>query len=111
MKNSKFENYGCLPEDLLAPVIRRQEDPERDEKLREKARKLEETLKSFGFDAHVVNMVQGPAFSRFDLTFDGSAKVSKIKALEDDSDFCNALGVYSINKMSYMLVYTLFFLL
>ena len=96
MKSSKFENYGCFPEDLLAPVIKRQEDPERADKLREKARKLEETLKSFGFDAHVVNMVQGPAFSRFDLTFDGSAKVSRIKALEDDSDFCNALGVYSI---------------
>lgn len=55
-----------------------------DEELKEKARKLQETLESFGVRARVVNVSCGPAVTRFELQPEQGVKVSKITALSDD---------------------------
>ena len=48
------------------------------------ARKLEETLASFGLEAKVVNITTGPAITRFELAPGSGVKVSRIVSLADD---------------------------
>ena len=48
------------------------------------AKKLEETLNSFGVDAKVVNVCRGPAVTRYELQPSPGVKVSKIVNLADD---------------------------
>lgn len=50
----------------------------------ETARKLEETLASFGVDAKVINISRGPAVTRYELQPSPGVKVSKIVNLSDD---------------------------
>lgn len=47
-------------------------------------RKLEDTLKSFGVDARVVNYTAGATITRFELTPGPGVKVSRIVSLADD---------------------------
>lgn len=55
-----------------------------DEKLKRKAQQLERTLSSFNVDAHVVQVTQGPAVTRYEIQPGPGVKVSKIVALSDD---------------------------
>lgn len=48
------------------------------------ARKLEDTLKSFGVIAKVINISKGPAITRYELQPDTGVKVSRILNLSDD---------------------------
>ena len=48
------------------------------------AKTLEETLKSFGVDAKVINVSMGPAVTRYELQPSAGVKVSKIVGLTDD---------------------------
>ena len=48
------------------------------------AKKLEETLKSFGVEAKVINVSRGPAVTRYELQPSPGVKVSKIVNLSDD---------------------------
>lgn len=50
----------------------------------EVAKKLEETLKSFGVEAKVINISRGPAVTRYELQPNMGVKVSKIVNLSDD---------------------------
>lgn len=50
----------------------------------ENSKKLEQTLKSFGVDAHVVEVSKGPAVTRYELSPGAGVKVSKISGLADD---------------------------
>lgn len=50
----------------------------------EGAKKLEETLKSFGVDARVINISRGPAVTRYEIQPSPGVKVSKIVNLSDD---------------------------
>ncbi|MCX8130638.1 MAG: DNA translocase FtsK [Clostridia bacterium] len=50
----------------------------------EGARKLEDTLKSFGVEAKVINISRGPAVTRYELQPSPGVKVSKIVNLSDD---------------------------
>lgn len=50
----------------------------------ENARKLEETLTSFGISAQIINVAVGPAFTRFELQPSPGVKVSRIVNLTDD---------------------------
>jgi len=50
----------------------------------EGARKLEETLKSFGVEAKVINVRRGPAVTRYELQPSAGVKVSRIVNLADD---------------------------
>lgn len=47
-------------------------------------KKLEKTLESFGIQAKVVNITNGPVITRFELTPGSGVKVSKIVSLADD---------------------------
>ncbi len=48
------------------------------------AKKLEDTLKSFGVEARVINISRGPAVTRYELQPSPGVKVSKIVNLSDD---------------------------
>lgn len=48
------------------------------------AKKLEDTLKSFGVEAKVINVSRGPAVTRYELQPSPGVKVSKIVNLSDD---------------------------
>lgn len=48
------------------------------------AKKLEDTLKSFGVIAKVINISKGPAITRYELQPDTGVKVSRILNLSDD---------------------------
>lgn len=50
----------------------------------EGAKKLEDTLKSFGVDARVINISRGPAVTRYEIQPSPGVKVSKIVNLADD---------------------------
>ena len=50
----------------------------------ENSRKLEETLKSFGVEAKVVEVSKGPTVTRYELAPGVGVKVSKISSLADD---------------------------
>ena len=52
--------------------------------MRENARRLDETLKSFNIDAHIVNVTRGPAITRYELELDRGVKLSKVTGLADD---------------------------
>ena len=54
------------------------------EEMLSNARKLEETLKSFGVDARVIQISQGPTVTRYELSPSQGVKVSKIVNLADD---------------------------
>lgn len=55
-----------------------------DETLKANAKKLQDTLESFGVGAKVTNVSCGPSVTRFELQPDQGVKVSKITALADD---------------------------
>ncbi len=50
----------------------------------EGAKKLEDTLKSFGVEARVINISRGPAVTRYEIQPSPGVKVSKIVNLSDD---------------------------
>ena len=77
------KEYEFPTVDLLAIPEKNQEGMS-DEELKEKARKLQETLESFGVRAKVINVSCGPAVTRFELQPEQGVKVSKITALADD---------------------------
>ncbi|WP_274361402.1 FtsK/SpoIIIE family DNA translocase [Paenibacillus thermotolerans] len=55
-----------------------------DQQARENARKLEATLESFGVRAKVLQVVRGPAVTRYEIQPDIGVKVSRIVSLTDD---------------------------
>lgn len=77
------KEYEFPTVDLLAKPEKAQ-DGMSDDELKEKARKLQETLESFGVRAKVINVSCGPAVTRFELQPEQGVKVSKITALADD---------------------------
>ena len=55
-----------------------------DASARENARKLESTLESFGVKVKVLQVVRGPAVTRYEIQPDVGVKVSRIVSLTDD---------------------------
>ena len=86
IKANQFKNYKPVPLSVLAQDPNKNRNTtESDEKLREKASALQETLRTFGItDAKVSNITHGPAITRFEVTIGAGVKVSKVKSLEDD---------------------------
>ena len=80
----KLRNYKPAPTTLLAPDIKQRADADLERKLKAKAQKLEEALKSFGIVARVVNITHGPSITRFELTLETGTKVSRVTNLQDD---------------------------
>ncbi|HEY5584484.1 MAG TPA: DNA translocase FtsK 4TM domain-containing protein [Ruminiclostridium sp.] len=77
--------YNYPPLDLLDEST---DDPLNVKALRnsalEGAKKLEDTLKSFGVEARVINISRGPAVTRYEIQPSPGVKVSKIVNLSDD---------------------------
>lgn len=68
--------------DLLPPVRTRR--ARRQSKTVDQAHLLEDTLASFGIDARVVDVCQGPTVTRYEIQPPPGVKVSRIVALADD---------------------------
>ena len=64
------------------------------EEMRLNTTRLNDTLSSFGIDAHIVNVVRGPSVTRYELELDRGVKLSKITNLADD--IALALGVSGV---------------
>ena len=62
--------------------------------MRENSRRLAETLKSFGIEPHIVNVIRGPSVTRYELELDKGVKLSKITNLADD--IALALGAQGV---------------
>ena len=54
------------------------------EEMRENTDRLNNTLASFGIDAHIVNVTRGPSVTRYELELDRGVKLSKVTNLADD---------------------------
>ena len=54
------------------------------EEMRLNTSRLNDTLQSFGIDAHVINVVRGPSVTRYELELDRGVKLSKVTGLSDD---------------------------
>jgi len=74
--------YVFPPLDLLSPPSASALDGTTE--MRENAKRLDETLKSFNIDAHIVNVTRGPSITRYELELDRGVKLSKITGLADD---------------------------
>ncbi len=85
-QRKNYAKYKLPPVDLLDDPT--EKDRERQGKLREvtemRQRLLEETLGSFGVEARVVSIYQGPAVTRYELQPGPGVKVSRIANLADD---------------------------
>lgn len=85
IKANSFKNYKPAPIAALGKEKGNSNSPESNEKLKQKAFALEETLRTFGItDAKVNKITHGPAITRFEVTIGQGVKVSKVKNLEDD---------------------------
>ncbi len=54
------------------------------EEMQLNAERLNDTLVSFGIDAHIINVIRGPSVTRYELELDRGVKLSKITNLADD---------------------------
>ena len=52
--------------------------------LRTNQARLEDTLSSFGIDAHIIDVVRGPSVTRYELELDRGVKLNKLTNLSDD---------------------------
>ncbi|MBD7984340.1 DUF87 domain-containing protein [Sporosarcina sp. Sa2YVA2] len=73
--------YAFPPKDFL---VQPEEHIEDTEWLQTQSEKLEEALSYFAVQANVIEAVQGPTVTRFELTVGHGTKVSKIRNLTDD---------------------------
>ena len=52
--------------------------------MRAHAQRLVETIKSFGIEVHLVNVVRGPSVTRYEIQLDPGVKFSRLTGLADD---------------------------
>ena len=52
--------------------------------VRENSRRLNETLESFKIDARIINVVQGPSVTRYEVELDKGVRMSKLTSIADD---------------------------
>lgn len=85
LEDTNIVNYKYPAVSLLSQVSQKGTSKDVGRRLiQENAKKLEETLLSFGVEAKVVNYSSGPAVTRYELTPSPGVKVSRIVALSDD---------------------------
>lgn len=80
---SQAVNYSFPPVSLLEEVKQKGQKADT-EALKLKAKKLEETLKNFNVGAKVIQVIQGPTVTRYELSPDVGVKVNSITKLADD---------------------------
>lgn len=81
---SDYINYTFPPIDLLSKNKSPDGASGKPEDLRLQAKKLVDTLQSFGVEAKVLEVSRGPSVTRFELQPSAGVKVSKIVNLADD---------------------------
>ncbi len=81
-KGKSFSDYIFPPLNLLSRP--RSNGDQQVKNSRERARKLEDTLRNFGVQARVTHVQAGPTVTRFEVQPETGVKVSKIIALSDD---------------------------
>lgn len=83
--NSKKEEkkYQFPPIQLLKPKLN-SDDSDAMEEMQNNAKKLIDTLTSFGVKASIVNICRGPSVTRYELQPAPGVKISKITNLSDD---------------------------
>ncbi|MBR5542920.1 MAG: DNA translocase FtsK [Oscillospiraceae bacterium] len=88
------EMYSYPPISLLkAPNVSK--GASATEELKNVGIKLGETIRSFGLDIKVVNIVRGPSVTRFEVQLDAGVKFSKLTSLSDDIALAlGATGVF-----------------
>ena len=74
--------YHYPPEDLLNQNKGSAVDGTAEMQLN--AERLNDTLASFGIDAHIINVIRGPSVTRYELELDRGVKLSKLTNLADD---------------------------
>ena len=79
-----YIEYTFPPIDLLMKASAPSGNQDRPEDLRTQAKKLVDTLASFGVEAKVLEVSKGPSVTRFELQPSAGVKVSKIVNLADD---------------------------
>ncbi len=77
-------NYVFPPVELLSLSSQSSSQKKSTEDLRKSAKKLADTLKSFGVDVKVLQVSRGPSVTRYELQPSAGVKVSKIVNLADD---------------------------
>ena len=80
-KGPKFPNW-VYPS--IEPLQEPQRQPQDAAEYKQKAKIIEQTLKSFGIQARVVEISVGPTVARFALSLSIGTKVSKVKNLSND---------------------------
>lgn len=81
--DSDIDNYKLPPINLLSKGPKSQKTENATE-LKEKARKLEQTLKDFKVDASVLKVTVGPTVTRYEVQPNIGVKINSIKSLESD---------------------------
>ncbi len=91
-QNTEPTEYTYPSVNLL--TLRRQGMVDATAEMRENTTRLAETLKSFGIEPHIVNVIRGPSVTRYELELDRGVKLSKITNLADD--IALALGAQGV---------------
>ncbi len=79
------EQVYILPSvELLASPQTRSNSAEAVAELREKSEKIQNTLKSFGIEVMIKDILRGPSITRYEIQPGAGVKVSRIRGLEDD---------------------------
>jgi len=81
---TEYIEYTFPPVDLLQKAKSPSGGQDKPEDLRTQAKKLIDTLASFGVEAKVLEVSKGPAVTRFEIQPSAGVKVSKIVNLADD---------------------------
>ncbi len=81
-KGKSFSDYIYPPLELLS--LPRSNGDHQLKNSRDRARKLENTLRNFGVQARVTHVQAGPTVTRFEVQPEAGVKVSKIIGLSDD---------------------------
>ncbi len=82
--SNDYIEYTFPPIELLNKDKSSSQSEDRPDDLRTQAKKLVETLHSFGVEAKVLEVSKGPSVTRFELQPSAGVKVSKIVNLADD---------------------------
>lgn len=81
----KQQQLYILPSvELLAPPSAKSNSAEAVVELREKSDIIKNTLKSFGIEVKIMDILRGPSITRYEIQPGAGVKVSKIRGLEDD---------------------------
>ncbi len=81
-KGKSFSDYIFPPLELLS--LPRSNGDQQLKNSKDRARKLENTLRNFGVQARVTHVQAGPTVTRFEVQPEAGVKVSKIIGLSDD---------------------------